>query len=156
MGVGIVAIAIAINVISGAIDHQKLVSQFAKANGKLVVESNATYDSNVVTYLEKERPGESCAATTIGHDDAWIYAISSCVHSHQDEGYVNKYELIGKFGYDSNINNIISKQLMNDGGSPTIQQLFPYDIYQQYQKMDREKTTTNLNDTAITREASKK
>jgi len=144
-GVGIVVIAIAINVISGAIEHQKLVSQFAKAEGRLVVEPNISYDSKVVDYLENERSGDSCAAKTIGHDDAWIYATMWCLDDHKDEGYVTGYELTGKLGYKATDDKITSSQLMSDGGTPTVQQLFPYEAYLSYQ----EKLHNNLAETLM-------
>jgi len=155
-GVGIVVIAIAINVISGAIEHQKLVSQFAKAEGRLVVEPNISYDSKVVDYLENERSGDSCAAKTIGHDDAWIYTFAWCGQNHKDEGYLSGYGLQGRLSYKATDNKITSSQFIGDGRSdPTIQQLFPYEIYLQSQKEVQNNITKTLDTASRARQAAK-
>jgi len=156
IGVAITAIAIAYNLISGAVDHQKLVSQFKKAEGKLVVEPNSDYDRKTVEYLEKERSNNSCVSKTIGHDDAWIYAITWCVESHDGEDYESIYELLGRLAYKATDNKITSTEFMGDGGTPTAQQLFPYEIYQQYQKELESNILKTLDTAARTREASKK
>lgn len=156
VGVAIVVIAIATSVIAGIVDENNRKAPFVKADGKLVVESNNTYDSKVVAYLEADRKGDSCAARTLGHDDAWIYTLAWCTQTHKDEGYISAYELQGRLGYKAADDKVTSSQFVGEGNIPPVKDLFPYDIYTASQNEIQKDIFKTLDAAARSREASLK
>lgn len=153
-GVAIVVIAIATSVIAGIVDDNNRKAPFVKADGKLVVEPNATLDSKIVAYLEADRKGDYCAAKTLGHDDAWIYTIAWCTQTHEAEGYVSGYELQGRLGYKASEDKVTSSEFISESNNPSAKDLFPYDIYTSSQVEIQNNILKTLDTAARSREAS--